>query len=58
MYSVKPDNELAAALSLIAKYGLNQLPVVKDGKIVGMLSRADIIRYLQISQEVGAHRNA
>jgi len=58
IYSVKPDDELRAALNLIAQYGLNQIPVLQDNKIVGMLNRADIIRYLQISQELGANNNA
>ncbi len=58
IYSVKPDDDLKTALTLIAQHGLNQIPVLQDKKIVGMLSRADIIRYIQISQELGTSNDA
>jgi signal-transduction protein with cAMP-binding, CBS, and nucleotidyltransferase domain len=34
--------------------GVNQLPVMTDGQIQGMLSREDIIGYLRTLQEIGA----
>lgn len=54
LYSVKPDDELSYAMQLLAQHGFNQLPVVRDGdKVAGMVCRADIIRHLQVSQELG-----
>jgi hypothetical protein len=32
---------------------LNQVAVLSDNKFVGLLSRADVIRYLQTRQELG-----
>ena len=50
--TVAPESELSAAIGLMAESGLHQLPVVQDGRLVGMLSRADIVRFLQLRQEL------
>jgi Zn-dependent protease/CBS domain-containing protein len=50
--TVAPDTELTAAIGLMAESRLHQLPVVQDGQVVGMLSRADIVRFLQLRQEL------
>jgi hypothetical protein len=34
--------------------GVNQLPVITDSRVVGMLSREDIITFLRTVQELGA----
>ena len=52
LYSVAPEDELNSALKLIASHDLNQVLVLSQGKLAGILSRADIIRYLQLSQEL------
>jgi len=53
LHTVAPDQDLSSALKLLAEHGLNQVPVLENGRLQGLLSRADIIRYLQISQELG-----
>ncbi|HLI27252.1 MAG TPA: site-2 protease family protein [Chloroflexota bacterium] len=50
--TVAPDTALADALQLLVEHGLNQLPVLAAGRAVGLLSRADIIRYLQLREEL------
>jgi Zn-dependent protease/CBS domain-containing protein len=50
---VKEDDDLNGALKTLAQNGLNQIPVISEGKLVGLLSRADVIRYLQTRQELG-----
>lgn len=42
--SVEPDCTLIRALSIMEKYGIADLPVVGDGKLVGLASRVDIGR--------------
>ena len=32
--------------------GVHQLPIVRDGVLVGMLSRADVMRYMQLGAEL------
>jgi len=53
LYSVGMDDGLNSALRLLVQHDLNQLLVLKEGRLVGFLNRADIIRYLQLSQELG-----
>ena len=40
--TVTPDTELADARALMAAKRIRRLPVVKDGKLVGMLSLGDV----------------
>ncbi len=50
--TVAPDADLREAIRLMAESGLHQLPVVRDGRVAGLLSRADIVRYLQVREEL------
>ena len=51
---VDPDAELWAALQEMDRDGVNQLPVTRDHKVIGMLSREDVITFLRTLQELGA----
>ncbi len=53
LYSVGPDDELGVALRMLAEHSLNQVMVLSGGRLVGLLSRADVIRYLQFSRGRG-----
>ncbi|MBI2860657.1 MAG: site-2 protease family protein [Chloroflexi bacterium] len=53
LYSVRPEDDLGSAFRLLAQYGINQVLVLQDGKLAGLLSRADVIQHLQLSQEIG-----
>ncbi len=53
LYSVAPEDDLSSAMKLIAQHDINQVLVLRNGQLVGLLSRADIIQYLQLSQELG-----
>ncbi len=55
--SVNQEDDLNNALRVLAQKGLNQIPVMNDGQLVGLLSRADVIRYLQTRQELGVKPN-
>lgn len=52
LHTVSPEDDLNKAMKLIAQHDLNQLLVMNDGGCVGLLSRAEIIRYLQLAQEL------
>ena len=59
IHTVKPEDDLNAAMKLMAQYDLNQIPVLSQGKLVGVLTRADVINYLHLSQELnikGRHK--
>ena len=42
---VDPNTELSSALEMMDRNGFNQMPVVLDRHIVGMLSREDVITF-------------
>ena len=42
--TVAPNDELQVVVDLIAKGRFNRVPVVKDERLVGMVTRGDIIR--------------
>jgi CBS domain-containing protein len=41
------------ALEQMDRDGVNQLPVMIDSRVVGMLSREDVITFLRTLQELG-----
>jgi len=41
--SVEEKTTIAEASSIMAKNNINRIPVIKDGKLVGIVSRGDII---------------
>jgi Zn-dependent protease/CBS domain-containing protein len=54
LFSVNLEDDLNGALKILAQNGLNQIAVMDiSGHLVGLLSRADVIRYLQTRQELG-----
>lgn len=56
IYNVSLDDDLITALQLIAKKDVNQVLVIQDGKCAGLLTRADILEYLHLSNELGEKR--
>jgi Zn-dependent protease len=50
---IRPDEELWAAIEEMNHDGVNQLPVMTEGHIDGMLRREDIISYLRNLQDLG-----
>jgi Zn-dependent protease len=47
---IGPEAELWNALQQMDRDGVNQLPVVNEGRVVGMLSREDVITFLRTVQ--------
>ncbi len=53
LQAVSPQQNLNDVLPLMANRDVNQLPVVQDGKLVGVLTRDAIIRTLEIRRGLG-----
>jgi len=53
LYTVSPEDNLNTALGLIAQHDINQVLIKEQDRCVGVLSRADIIHLIQMSQELG-----
>jgi Zn-dependent protease/CBS domain-containing protein len=50
---IDANAELWTALEKMGRDGINQMPVMRGSEMVGMLSRGDVVRYLQTLQQVG-----
>jgi Zn-dependent protease len=58
LHTVDPDHEVSRALQTLIEHDVNQLLVVRDGAVQGLLSRADVMRFLQLNRELGLQRAA
>ncbi len=50
---IDPDTELWVALQRMDRDGVNQLSVTRGYRVIGMLSRDDVITFLGTLQELG-----
>jgi len=48
--TTSPDTSLREAADILARHEFDQLPVVQDGRPIGAITRADIMRELQIRE--------
>jgi Zn-dependent protease/predicted transcriptional regulator len=48
---VAPEEGLDVAIRYMAERHLNQLPVLVEGKLVGMVTRANILRFLELDDQ-------
>lgn len=52
MRSVEPESSLLEGIEAMARADLNQVPVMKNGSLVGLLSRAEVVAFLQTKTEL------
>jgi Zn-dependent protease/predicted transcriptional regulator len=52
LHVVEPETPVTEALEIIGRETVNQLPVVKNGKLVGIISREQIVNYLTTRKEL------
>lgn len=53
LHTVGPAENLTTVLQMMAMHDVNQLPVVYGRELLGMLNRADVIRFIQVRQDLG-----
>jgi CBS domain-containing protein len=46
VFIVRPETALATAVSLLRRHRIGSLPVVKDKKLVGIITRSDILDFV------------
>ncbi|HLI08715.1 MAG TPA: site-2 protease family protein [Ktedonobacteraceae bacterium] len=56
LHAVSPTQNLNDVLALMANRDVNQLPVVENGRVVGLLSRDAIIRYIEVHRSLGLQK--
>ena len=49
MYTVPPDASVYEAISILAEKNIGALPVVEDGKVVGIISERDYARRIALA---------
>jgi Zn-dependent protease/predicted transcriptional regulator len=54
LHTVAPQTSVTKALEVMSREDLNQLPVVRDGHLEGIISRSHILRLLQTKAELRA----
>jgi Zn-dependent protease/predicted transcriptional regulator len=48
LVTATPDEDTAEALEKLTRQDVRQLPVVRDGTLVGLLRRQDVVRWMQL----------
>ncbi|HXZ30575.1 MAG TPA: CBS domain-containing protein, partial [Dehalococcoidia bacterium] len=51
--SVRPDEELSSILQILNDDNVSQVPVVEDNKIVGTVSRENLLNFINIRSGLG-----
>jgi Zn-dependent protease/predicted transcriptional regulator len=51
--TVSPNDDLAMAMQILAEVNINQVLVVKDGTIIGMVARDNLISFINLRGELG-----
>ena len=50
--SAAPDTGLPELADMLVRHHIKRLPVLRDGKLVGIVSRADLVRALARTPDV------
>ncbi len=53
LHTLTPADDVGQALQSMGEEDINQLPVVDHGSLVGLLSRANLIRFVQVREQLG-----
>ena len=53
MKTVRPDDDLYTVMRQMTEEGMDQLPVVEDGQLMGMISRDSLVGFINARSELG-----
>lgn len=53
LHAMDARDDIAAALEVMARENVNQLPVMESGRFVGFITRADVLRLVRVRSELG-----
>ena len=48
IFDIEPDEEATVAMKKLTELGLRRLPVIENGRLVGILSREDLVRAMEL----------
>ena len=52
LITVSPTGDVGAAIGLMGQRGVHQLPVVENGRVLGMLNRDHVLRFIQMRHDL------
>jgi CBS domain-containing protein len=55
LHALSPSYQASDALDRLTQCSVNQLPVVEEGRLLGMVAREDVLKWLSLSR-VSANR--
>lgn len=58
LHTVSPEQDLNGVLEQMVRQDINQMPVAQDGRVVGMVSRDAIMRYIEVRRSLGMDNSA
>ena len=50
---IRPDEDLASVFKILTEEEINQLPVVEGGRVIGMISRENLLAFINIRNKLG-----
>jgi Zn-dependent protease/predicted transcriptional regulator len=53
LHTVSPDDDGNVVLARLNEKDVHQVPVIENGKLVGIVCRSDVIKHLQLRSELG-----
>ena len=51
VYYTFPDQDVEACLSIMSKYRIRHLPVLEDGKVLGIIAMGDVVKDIILEQQ-------
>jgi len=51
VYSIKPDNSIEECMALMTASRIRHVPVIEDGKMIGIVSIGDVVNAIIITQK-------
>lgn len=54
--TISPQTRVIDALRLMQEHDIHQLPVLSDGRVAGMLTRADVMRHIELRMVLGGEQ--
>jgi CBS domain-containing protein len=58
LHAVTPETEVLEALEVMTREDLNQLPVIADHHVEGLISRGNILEAIRSRRELGAAKRS
>jgi CBS domain-containing protein len=57
VFGVRPNASLRQVAKLMQERGIKRVPVMEDGRLVGIVSRADLVRRLARARSLSLSRS-